>query len=341
MNRREGIILRRFRDDDFDAFHAMVSDFDVVKNTASWPHPADPEFTRMRMNTPEARAGLVNVVEVDGKFAGTIGLVRGELGYTFAREFWGRGLATAVVAMKLADEFRTSDLDRIEAGAFADNPASRRVLEKNGFTRIWVEQHDSKSRGASCACNMFRLTRQDWINAQPMRIETDRLVLEPFAPSDATAFSNLMNCPTVTDNMATIPAPFTPAAATEWISAQAFAGVPGFSLKITLRGGTPIGFVRLNRDPIYIAYALGEPYRGQGYATEAAQAFVTECCQRFALTDITAGAFVDNPASQTVLAKLGFEKVGEHLHKTSTRLEPGTLYLYRFTRNLRKHYEIS
>jgi len=37
----------------------------------------------------------------------------------------------------------------------------------------------------------------------------------------------------------------------------------------------------------------------------------------------------DNPASQKVLEKLGFEKSGEKMHKASGRLEEAPLFLYR------------
>ncbi len=341
MQRPEGIILRRFRDGDFDAFHAIVSDFDVVKNTASWPSPADPEFTRMRLNTPEAQAGLINAIEVDGQFAGSIGLANRQLGYMLGRAYWGQGIATEAVRQKLDAEYRASDLDWVEAGAFTNNPASQRVLQKHGFNRTCDKLHDCRALGAQQNCAMHRLTRQDWINTQPMRIVTDRLVLEPFAKPDAKAFSAQMDTGYVTNVMATIPAPFDKAAAETWIAGRIYAATPGFALKISRKDGTLIGFVYLHDQPIYVAYAIGEAFKGQGYATEAAHAFITECCQRFGLSDITAGAFADNFASQAVLSKLGFKQVGERTHKTSTRLEPETLYLYRFTRNMRKHHEIS
>ena len=85
----DNLRLRNFHDDDFEAFHALCSDYDVVKMVSSWPFPADPEFSLMRMNTPEAKAGLVSVIEHDGKFSGTIGGIAGGLGYMVAKPFWG------------------------------------------------------------------------------------------------------------------------------------------------------------------------------------------------------------------------------------------------------------
>ena len=341
MKRPDDINLRRFRDDDFNAFHAIVSDFDVAKNTASWPHPADPDFTRMRMSTPEVKAGLINVIEVDGRLAGSVALADGQLGYMLGKAYWGKGITSEAVRRKLDAEFRSSDLSSVEAGAFCHNIGSQRVLEKNGFTRIGEETHDCRARGEAQTCFMYRLTRENWNAPQPFRIETERLVLEPFTLADAKPFSTLMDTRYVTDMMATIPAPFYKGAAEAWIKDRSFNAAPGFAVKISLKGGVLIGFAYLHDHPTYVAYAIGESFTGQGYATEAANAFLTECAERFALSDITAGAFADNPSSQTVLAKLGFERVGERFHKTSTRLEAGTLYLYRLQRNIRKHHEIS
>ncbi len=154
--------LRSFRPDDFDAFHAIVSDYEVVKMLGSWPFPADPDFTRERMETPEARAGQVLVIEVDGAFAGTIGGVAGDLGYMLGRSFWGRGVATWAVGEMVARMFEGSDLDAVTACVWQDNPASERVLTKNGFRLVGQCEDVCKARGETLTYNSFRLSRAQW-----------------------------------------------------------------------------------------------------------------------------------------------------------------------------------
>jgi [ribosomal protein S5]-alanine N-acetyltransferase len=86
------------------------------------------------------------VVLDDGAVAGTItldGIVRGpaqsaHMGYWIDRDRNGRGLATSAVAAMLERAFGSLGLHRVEAGAIVDNRASRRVLEKNGFTFIGI-----------------------------------------------------------------------------------------------------------------------------------------------------------------------------------------------------------
>jgi len=153
--------LRPFRPDDFEAFHAIVSDFDVVKMLGSWPYPAEPAFTRMRMETPEAKAGQVLVIEVDGKLAGSIGGVGG-IGYMLGRGFWGRGVATWAVGEMVARMFNDPALQEVNACVWQGNEASERVLTKNGFRLVGECEDFCKARGETLKYNSFRLTRDQW-----------------------------------------------------------------------------------------------------------------------------------------------------------------------------------
>lgn len=56
-----------------------------------------------------------------------------EVGYGFAKEFWGQAFATEAATASLRFGFEHVRLDRIVAVAFADNLASLRVIEKIGL----------------------------------------------------------------------------------------------------------------------------------------------------------------------------------------------------------------
>jgi [ribosomal protein S5]-alanine N-acetyltransferase len=81
-------------------------------------------------------------IEVDGQAVGGLGFVRGsdverysaEIGYWLGESFWGRGITTESVALVTRHAFTETDLLRLFALPFADNTASRRVLEKAGYT---------------------------------------------------------------------------------------------------------------------------------------------------------------------------------------------------------------
>ncbi|MEY3025522.1 MAG: hypothetical protein RLZZ238_419 [Planctomycetota bacterium] len=81
-------------------------------------------------------------IELDGEAIGGISAVRGgdvqrftiELGYWLGESHAGRGIMTAAVHALCDALFAHTETERIEAGTFATNPASARVLEKAGFT---------------------------------------------------------------------------------------------------------------------------------------------------------------------------------------------------------------
>ena len=329
--------LRNFRDDDFEAMHAIASDYDVVSMLGSWPYPADPAFTRMRMNTPEAQAGQILVIEVDGKLAGNIGGMTGGIGYMLGRPFWGRGVASWAVAEVVQRMFESSGIAEVTASAWCGNPASERVLVKNGFNQFGEGEDLCKARDETLKYNSFRLSRADWARAQPVCLKTDRLLIEPFIGGEAAALSALMDNPDIARMMATISHPFTEKDAAIWLAERPFiheiGADKGFSAKISLHNGTLIGFAGIGGAPANTAYAFGCAYWGQGYATEAMRAFLDHTIRTFALSEITAGAMFDNPASDRVLKKLGFKKTGEKMHKPSGRLEKAPLFLYRLACN--------
>ena len=72
--------------------------------------------------------GRVNLVEVaDGS---------AELGYRIARQAAGQGLATAAVCKVRELAATEYGLSRLRARVTLDNPASRKVLEHNGFVAV-------------------------------------------------------------------------------------------------------------------------------------------------------------------------------------------------------------
>lgn len=83
----------------------------------------------------------VEAAEAGGRLAGGIGLMaqedihRGtaELGYWLGEAYWGRGIMTGAVEAFAGYAFEAFRLRRLYALVLDWNPASARVLEKNGF----------------------------------------------------------------------------------------------------------------------------------------------------------------------------------------------------------------
>ena len=140
------LILRPLTAGDAELIAPLIADPEVATRTASIPYPnslADAQSWVARVmsrDKEEAAARVAILRRSDGAFMGVVGLLydaerAAELGYWMGRAFWGQGYATEAVARLLRFGFEEAALERVEAGAFADNAASIRVLEKAGYVR--------------------------------------------------------------------------------------------------------------------------------------------------------------------------------------------------------------
>lgn len=168
--RGERVLLRAYEPRDFEPWLAWANDPEVYGPTSESP-PAREELAAwlpMMEAYFAAKEGVrwVVVPGDSGLAAGTIGYnalnerdARGEIGYTLARDAWGRGLGTA--AARAAIEFGWSELalERIEATVMVGNLRSARVLEKLGFEREGTMRSYKNVRGERRDYWMFGLCR--------------------------------------------------------------------------------------------------------------------------------------------------------------------------------------
>jgi len=117
--------------------------------------PFDPvrpeEFFTLAAQTEIAHNadGLRFAIPDGGELAGMIALSNvvygafrsANLGYWVDAKRNGRGLATRAVAALAEHAFGSLGLHRLEAGTLVDNPASQRVLEKNGFELVCLARN--------------------------------------------------------------------------------------------------------------------------------------------------------------------------------------------------------
>ncbi|KAB8092906.1 hypothetical protein EE612_019482 [Oryza sativa] len=90
------------------------------------------------------------------------GCCRASVGYRVAHAHWGRGVATrAVRAVAEAVLAEWPWLERLEAVADVENPASQRVLEKAGFAREGVLRRYVVLKGRPRDMVMFSRVRAD------------------------------------------------------------------------------------------------------------------------------------------------------------------------------------
>ncbi|MEO0620353.1 MAG: GNAT family N-acetyltransferase [Pseudomonadota bacterium] len=134
------LLLRPAVTGDRAAIVALLSDFEVVRMTASVPYPyRDEHADRWIGETVDrSRDNGARAIICNGTLVGVIGFAPSssaiaEIGYWLGRAYWGRGIMSEAGKAMIDDVFLYNDLAEIRATTFVDNPASGRVLSKLGF----------------------------------------------------------------------------------------------------------------------------------------------------------------------------------------------------------------
>lgn len=148
-------------------------------------------------------------------------------------------------------------------------------------------------------------------------LQTSRLTLRAYAPSDIPALVPLIGAREVAATTLRIPHPYTESDARDFIACTQENLSSGSALHfgIVLRdSNTLCGGVGLRIEPDHrraeLGYWIGVPYWGNGYATEAARAVVKYGFETLGMHRIFAGHFANNPASAGVLRKIGMRHEG-------------------------------
>lgn len=160
------------------------------------------------------------------------------------------------------------------------------------------------------------------------RLETERLVLRQLTLDDAKALSHLGGDLDIARMTGSFPHPFPLLSAEFKIMHMQQLRRRGlaYPYAITENGGGLMGITDLFRrdenSAFELGYWIGKPYWGHGYMTESCQALITEAQKTLGVTRLVAGVYEDNPASQQVLFKLGFEHNGtEGMYFSMARLQ--------------------
>ena len=152
---------------------------------------------------------------------------------------------------------------------------------------------------------------------QPI-LETTRLLLRPFAATDAPDVQRLAGAPEVADTTLNLPHPYAVSDAEQWIASQParFAAGSNVAYALTRRtDGVLLGAISLmniseRHRRAELGYWLGVPFWNQGYMTEAAAALIDYGFDQLSLHKIIAIHFARNPASGRVMQKIGMRQEG-------------------------------
>lgn len=87
----------------------------------------------------------------------------GEIGYTIARPFWGRGYNVEAGGLLLDFSFREIGLRRVVAVCDVENRRSYRTMEKLGMTREGVHKGRRETERSEPDRYQYSILRQEWL----------------------------------------------------------------------------------------------------------------------------------------------------------------------------------
>lgn len=139
------VILRQWKDADIDSFAEMNADHEVVRYLLPMTRNESMEVIGRIRGEIDQRGWGVWAVEVDGFFAGMVGLhVPGqhfpfspctEVLWRLRKEFWGRGIAYEAASKAIDYGFSKAGLEEIVSFTTPSNLRSIRLIERLGFER--------------------------------------------------------------------------------------------------------------------------------------------------------------------------------------------------------------
>lgn len=143
---------------------------------------------------------------------------------------------------------------------------------------------------------------------------TERLVLRPPHRDDIAELSELANNRRIAEMLARMPHPYGEAEARAFVEACAEPRAAGAVYAVTnAESGAFLGCAGLDPSErgLELGYWIGEPYWGEGYATEAAHALVDLAFRATEIAALNVSCRVINVASRRVIHRCGFQYSGQ------------------------------
>lgn len=173
--RTERLLLRSPSWRDVPQIVAYAGDPLIYATTATLPHPYHEKDAIHWLDL--AYRGLAEATRYifglyraeDEQFIGGMGLHRepdahlAELGYWIAVPHWGRGYASEAARAVISFGFETLELEKIYARTMSDNPASERVMTKNGMIFEGEFKREAVKDGVFKDLRYYRLLREEYL----------------------------------------------------------------------------------------------------------------------------------------------------------------------------------
>jgi len=168
FRRGELVALRTVESEDVEFLQRLVNDPQVRRGTAQI-EPINRIEEEEYVEALAEEDGVSTLVCVDGDPVGTIGFEErescwgtAEVGYMIAPEEWDNGYATDALRELCAYGFEERRFAKVVARAYEPNGASRRVLEKAGFTEEGCLRREAFIGGERVDVYRYGLLASEW-----------------------------------------------------------------------------------------------------------------------------------------------------------------------------------
>jgi|WetSurMetagenome_2_1015567.scaffolds.fasta_scaffold68744_2 [ribosomal protein S5]-alanine N-acetyltransferase len=169
----EGIILRPWVISDAPQIAIIANNQKIADNIRDGlpiPYTVKDGLEWLNLTIPENNPPKNFAIISDNELAGSIGIVTKtniyrknvEIGFFIAEKFWGRGIATRAIKATVSYAFREFDINRVCAEVFADNPGSRRALEKGGLKLEAILKNSIIKNNVIKDCCIYSVLREDY-----------------------------------------------------------------------------------------------------------------------------------------------------------------------------------
>ncbi len=143
--------IRHLTKDDFDLFHKMQSDIEVMKHITGFVFSK--EENEKDLNNvincyhKKGNSFWVWAIDFENEFIGTCAVMKNEkkeweIGYRFLPAYWGKGFGTEIAKAIIEISFNTLHIDTLVAYADKENVATVKILDRlfNFVKEEWNEK---------------------------------------------------------------------------------------------------------------------------------------------------------------------------------------------------------
>ena len=166
------LLLRPFAEGDAADLYGYARDPRVGPPAGWLPHKSQAESLEIIRTVFAAPNTFALVDKPSGRVIGSAGFTgkarpefpapNDELGYALSADFWGRGLMPEAVEALLRYAFSELGLAAVWCSHYTDNPRSRRVIEKSGFSFRFEGRILDGPTGAEKPARFYTMTRGEW-----------------------------------------------------------------------------------------------------------------------------------------------------------------------------------